>query len=187
VQRDITAATSVLREIGLGPGTRVLVCSLLSEAGQFWPLTVGAMLTGAQLSCADANAGDASRVAMFVRLLDFDAVLGVTGAVLDGLERLGHAPADVFGGVGIVGARPDAYGRLVDAGLAPHHFVLCGPATGVALEPGSPARVDRDEWDLDTDDGRVVVTNLRPRATRFVRTETAVHGSAGDAGVIPTT
>jgi hypothetical protein len=187
IQRDITTATRVLCELGIARGTRVLLCSLLAEAGQFWPFTVGTMLAGAQLSCADAGAADANRVAMFLRQLDFDAVLGVTGALLDGLHRLGRAYHDVFGGVAVLGARPDAYARLVAAGLRPHHFVLCGPAVGLAREPGAPALVDRGEWDLGTDHGRVVVTNRRSRATRFVRTVTAVRGAAGDLGVVPVT
>jgi hypothetical protein len=187
IQRDIATATRVLRELGIGRGTRVLLCSLLAEAGQFWPLTVGTMLAGAQLSCADATAADANRVAMFLGRLDFRAVLGVTGALLDGLHRLGRAYDEVFGGVAVLGARPDAYARLVGAGLVPHHFVLCGPAVGLALAPGAPALVDRDEWDVGADHGRVVVTNRRPRGTRFVRTVTAVHGAADDTGVVPVT
>ena len=118
------SAARTLATLGITGGTRVLFCSMLSEAGQFWPLTVGAMLSGAQLSCADANEGDALRVAMFTRLVEYRAVLGVTGAILDGLDALGHPYAEVFGGVEIVGARPDAYQRLVEAGLHPHHFVL---------------------------------------------------------------
>ena len=79
MQRDMGSAAQVLSELGVGAGKRVLFCSMLSEAGQFWPLIVGSMLAGAQLSCADATESDAARVAMFTRLLDYSAVLGVTG------------------------------------------------------------------------------------------------------------
>jgi hypothetical protein len=165
---------------------------MLSEAGQFWPFIVGAMVSGAQLSCADATEGDAARVAMFTRLLRYRAVLGVTGAILDGLDALGHSYAEVFGDVQVVGARPNAYARLEGAGLSPHHFVLCGPAVALGLAPGAPARVDGAEWQLDVDaaDGRVLVTNVRPRATQFVGTPTAVRATAAYAdgslsGIVP--
>ena len=188
IQRDMGSAARTLATLGITAGTRVLFCSMLSEAGQFWPLTVGAMLSGAQLSCADANEGDALRVAMFTRLVEYRAVLGVTGAILDGLDALDHPYADVFGGVEIVGARPDTYQRLVGAGLRPHHFVCCGPAVAVATAPGAPAGFDTSEWQLETDpDDRVRVSNLQPRATAFVRAYTAVYGEVADGGLTPRT
>ena len=187
VQRDLSAAARALDELGVRGGDRVLFCSMLAESGQFWPFVVGAMLAGAQLSCADATEGEAVRVAMFARLVQYRAVLGVTGAILDGLDALGHSYADTFGMIDIVGARPSAYARLEDAGLSPHHFVVCGPAIAIGLGPGTPARADGDEWQLDVDatDGRVLVTNLRPRATEFVRRPTATYGAPVYGGIVP--
>lgn len=184
-QRAMGAAKAELEQRGIGVGSRVLFCSMLSEAGHFWPWMVGAMLAGAQLSCADANAGEAPRVAMFTRLLDYDAVLGVTPALLDGLDELGASYTDVLGRVRIVGARPGAHERLVGAGLAPYHFVLAGPAVAFAREPGGPAYADAAEWRFDVDGGVVCVTSLRPRATTFERTRTAVRGEIVDGGIVP--
>jgi hypothetical protein len=185
IQRDMVGASRVLGDLGIVRGGRVLFCSMLSETGQFWPLVVGAMLAGAQLSCADANEGDATRVAMFTRLVGYDAVLGVTGAVLDGLDAAERDYRDVFGRIRVLGARPDAYDRLAAAGLAPHHVVLCGPAVAIGREPGAPARVDADEWELDRDADRIVVSSRRPRATTFERTPTGVRGQIVDGGVVP--
>jgi hypothetical protein len=187
MQRDMGSATRTLADLGIGAGDRVLFCSMLSEAGQFWPFVVGAMLSGAQLSCADATEGEAVRVAMFTRLVPYRAVLGVTGAILDGLDARDHSYVDAFGGIDIVGARPSAYGRLVDVGLTPYHFVLCGPAVAIGRAPDAPARVDDAEWqlDVDADESRVLVTNLRPRATQFVGTPTAVHGRNVSVGIVP--
>jgi hypothetical protein len=185
IQRDMAAAGRTVEGLGIGAGDRVLFCSMLSEAGQFWPLIVGAMLRGAQLSCADANEGDAVRVAMFTRLVHYDAVLGITGAILDGLDVLGKPYGAVFRGMRVLGARPDAYARLEAAGLAPQHFVLCGPAVATATEPGAPARADVAEWQLDVDAGRVLVTSRRPRATTFRRSATGVRAAAVDTGIVP--
>jgi hypothetical protein len=186
IERDLASAPRALAALGVAAGGRVLHCSLLSEAGQFFPLVIGTMLAGAQVSCADATSGDASRVAMFLRLLDYDAVLGVNGATLDGLDELGIAYPDAFARARVVAARPDALTRLAAAGIAAHLFVLCGPAVAIAPAPDAPAVVaDPGEWELGLSRGRVVVTNLRPRATAFAATATAVRGAVVDGGVVP--
>jgi hypothetical protein len=185
IHRDLGAAPATLARLGVGTGGRVLHCSLLSEAGHFFPLVIGTMFAGAQVSQADASRGDATRVAMFLRLLDYDAVLGVNAAILDGLDELGVSYADAFADAGAVCARPDAIARLAAAGVNPHAFVLCGPAVAIADAPGAPARVHDDaEWELGSVDGRITVTNLRPRATEFRATATAVRGSIVDGGVV---
>jgi hypothetical protein len=185
MQRDLGNGPAALAALGIGAGGRVLHCSLLSEAGQFFPLVIGTMLVGAQVSQADATSGDASRVAMFLRLLDYDAVLGVNAAILDGLDATGIAYPDAFARARIVCARPDALARLAAAGIAAHPFVLCGPAVAIASAPDAPAIVaNAGEWELDSDNGRITVTNLRPRATEFRATATAVLGTVVDGGVV---
>lgn len=185
VQRDIASAARRLAGLGVGAGDRVLVCSLLSEAGQFWPWIVGAYLAGAQVSCADASRGDAARVATFTRHLAYRAVLGVNRALLDGLDDLGRPWQEVFAGAAVVAARPGAFGRLQGAGLAPHRLVVCGPAVGVGEVPGGPALVDGEEWELAADGGRVLVTNRKERMTTFDRAPTAVRGRAVGNWVLP--
>ena len=175
IERDMGRAIARLEAVGVGPGRRVLWCSMLSEAAQFWPFIVATMLRGAQLSCADATYAEAPRVAMFTRQMDYHAVLGVNGALLDGLDGLGLPYTDVFGNVTVLGARPDAHGRLVAAGLSPTHFVLAGPAVAIGDAPGSPARVDSTEWALRDLDGRVAVTSIAERATPFDSTPTAIR------------
>ena len=81
---------------------------------------------------------------------------------------------------------PTRSSRLTDVGIAAHAFVLCGPAVAIAPAPGAPAVVaDPGEWELGTREGRVTVTNLRPRATEFHATATAVRGTVVDGGVVP--
>lgn len=185
IQRDMGSAARITGEFGLGAGDRVLFCSMLSEAGQFWPLVVATMLSGAQLSCADATAGEAVRVAMFLRLMEYRAIFGVNEAILDGLDDLGPTYADTFRGVEILGARPGAYERLVAAGLTPHRFALAGPVVAIGRAPGSPALADGSEWELGVDAGHVTVTNLRPRATQFAGARTGLRGHLVDGGIVP--
>jgi hypothetical protein len=184
INRDIGVATQVLTELGVAGG-RVLWCSMLSQAGQHWPYVCGTVLAGAKLSCADSTYGEALRVAMFLRLMDYDAVFGVTPALLDGLDASGRVPADVFGRVRIVGAYPGAYERLVASGLAPSRVALCGPAIAIGREPGGPAYVPESEWELADLGGIIGITARQPRATSFIRTPIAVRGTIVDGGVVP--
>ena len=184
INRDIGVATQVLTELGVAGG-RVLWCSMLSQAGQHWPYVCGTVLAGAKLSCADSTYGEALRVSMFLRLMDYDAVFGVTPALLDGLDASGRAPADVFGGVRIVGAHPGAYERLVAAGLTPWRVALCGPAIAIGRTPGGPAYVPEGEWELADLGATIGITARQPRATPFIRTPIAVRGTIADGGVVP--
>jgi hypothetical protein len=186
INRDIGVATSVLTELGVA-GRRVLWCSMLSQAGQHWPYVCGTVLAGAKLSCADSTFGEAMRVSMFLRLMDYDAVLGVTPGLLDGLEASGRAPADVFASVRIVGAYPGAYERLAADGLTPWRVALCGPALAIGRGPGGPAYVPPSEWELVDLGDRVGITALQPRATAFIRTPIALRGTIVDRGIVPTT
>ncbi len=174
IGRDIGAATKVLSELSVS-GKGVLWCSMLSQAGQFWPYVCGTFLAGARLSCADATTGEAVRVAMFLRLMEYDAVLGVNGAILDGFDEMGRRYDDVFASVRLVGAVPGAYERLVATGIAPTRFVLCGPAVAIGRVPGGPAFVASDEWELAADGDRICVQRA-PGTRAGVRAHT--HGCA---------
>ena len=156
---------------------------MLANAGQFWPYVCGTVLAGARLSCADATRGEATRVAMFLRLMPYDAVFGVTAAILDGLDEMARPYAEVFGGVRLLGAHPGAYERLQAAGLEPVRFVLCGPALAIGRAPGGPALAAAEEWELSADGDRVCVTALRPRAQEFVRTPVGARGKIVEMGV----
>jgi hypothetical protein len=184
IGRDVAAATALLGELGVD-GRRVLWCSMLSQAGQYWPYVCATVMAGARLSCADASYGEAARVSMFCRLMDYDAVFGVTEPLLDGLVAAGRTPAEVFADVRLVGAHPGAYERLGEAGLAPLRIVLCGPALAIAHEPDGPAFVATDEWELVNVGDGIGITNLRPRAQSFRRTPIAVRGTLVARGIVP--
>jgi hypothetical protein len=187
MNRAIGAAPNALASLGVDHGARVLFMSMLSEAAHFWPLIVGCMLTGAQLSCADATNAEAVRVRMFSQLIEYHAAVGITPAILDGLDALDTSPHEVFGSIPVVAARPGAYERLAAMGMAAHRFVLIGPAVGIGTEPGGPAWVEVAEWELERDsDGFVTISNRLDRATTFDRLRTSVRGEVIDAhGVIP--
>jgi hypothetical protein len=182
IGRDIGVATAVLSELGVA-GKGVLWCSMLSQAGQFWPYVCGTVMAGARLSCADATHGEATRVAMFLRLMSYDAVFGVTSEILDGLDEMQRPLGEVFAGVRIIGAEPGAYERLDAAGCTPTRFACCGPAVAIGREPGGPARVPPSEWRLDPIDRGVAVTARGPRAQAFDCVAVGVQGWVVDGGI----
>jgi hypothetical protein len=182
MSRDVGAATNVLSEIGVA-GHGVLWCSMLAEAGQYWPYVCGTVLAGGRGSCADATRGEAARVDMFLRSLEYAAVFGVTDAILDGLDERGRPYAEVFAGVRLVGAHPGAYERLQRAGVAATRFACCGPAVAIGREPGWPAQVAGDEWELSEAGGRICITARAPRAHLFACTPTAIRGTLDGGGV----
>jgi hypothetical protein len=184
IGRDIGVATALLTELGLA-GTRVLWCSMLSQAGQFWPYVCGTVMAGARLSCADATYGEAMRVSMFLRLMDYDAVFGVTEELLDGLDALDRPPVEVFAGVRLLGAHPGAYERLLGLGLAPIRFAVCGPAIAIGRETGAPANVAAAEWELVDGGDHVAITSLQARAQPFDHTPIGVRGTISAGGIVP--
>ena len=109
---------------------------------------------------------------MFLRLMDYEAVFGVTDALLDGLDDARMPAAPTCSPASGCSARiPGAYERLVDAGLTPVRFALCGPALAIGREPGGPAFVPEGEWELTgaaAETGRVCITST-PRARAGVR------------------
>ena len=157
------------RELGVGAGTRVLFCSMLSEAGQFWPSSSAPMLAGAQLSCADATEGEAVRVAMFTAAHRLRRGARRDRARSSTASTRSVTPyGDVFGGV--ARARRASRARTAAArppGSRPHHFVLCGPAVAIGARARRARRSSNaPSGSSTTDDGRVVVTQSRSRAPR---------------------
>ena len=99
---------------------------------------------------------------MFLRLMDYDAVFGVTGALLDGLDELERRRRPRCSrACGIARRAPR---RVRAAGRAPGSrrcaFALCGPALAIGREPGGPAFVaGRRVGARRREDGRVCVTS----------------------------
>ena len=179
--RDIGGAPKALATLGVHESSRVLVLSMLSEAAQYWPLQIGLMMSQAQFSLADASRFDAFRTAMFLHAMHYDVVLGLNTDVLDGLDDLGHAYADIFKSVEVLAARAGAHERLRDAGLAPRWWLHVGPTIAVECAALEGAHVDADEWTVELDGGEVLITATRPRAMTVERLRTGVHADLNTA------
>lgn len=174
-----------LAALGLEPGGLVLVVAMLSQAVHAVPFERAAGKLGALYSSADATPFDAFRVAVLVRQLEPQVVVGITGAVVDGFVDAGRDPAEVLGPVpAVVTVDSDAHTRLLAAGLSPRRSVRLGPTTAIeGLDADGPV-YDATRWDVDTDAGELVVSNLVPRLTPARRLRTGVRGRVvGDGRV----
>jgi hypothetical protein len=173
-----------LAALGLGAGDLVLIVSRLSEAIHVVPLEKAAGHVGALYSSADATPADAFRTASLIRQLEPTAVVGVNGAVLEGVAELGRDPADVFGPVPAIATADEvAQAALAAAGLEARRWVKLGPTSAWEEAPGS-LTYDAGRWEARHDGGEIVVTNLAPRLTPAERLRTGVHGRVAAPGTI---
>jgi hypothetical protein len=172
-----------LAELGLEPGGLVLIVSMLSQAMHAVPLERAAGKLGALYSSADATPFDAFRVAALVRQLEPQVIVGITGAVLDGLVEAGHDPADALGPVPtVVAADGDAHARLHAAGMTPRRSVQLGPTTAIE-GPDQPGPVfDTARWAVEEVDGELAISNLVPRLIEARRLRTGVRGRVVEEG-----
>jgi hypothetical protein len=172
-----------LSALGLQPGGVVLIVSMLSQAIHAVPLERATGKCGALYSSADATPFDAFRVAALVRQLEPQVVMGVTADVLDGLAEAGRDPAEVLGTVpALVTADDDAYTSLVASGLAPRRWILLGPTSAIESRSEDGPVYDAARWNVEEDDGELVVTNRAPRLTAARRLRTGVRGRVVEAG-----
>jgi hypothetical protein len=174
-----------LAALGLEPGGLVLVVAMLSQAMHAVPFERAAGKLGALYSSADATPFDAFRVAVLVRQLEPQVVLGITSSVLDGLVEAGREPAEVLGPVpAVVTADSDAHTRLRGAGLSPRRSVRLGPTTAIEAPHADGSVYDAARWDVEAVDGELLVSNLVPRLTEARRLRTGVRGRVvGDGRV----
>src|SRR5207237_6876743 len=117
IDAEAEAAAAHLVSLGVGAGDVVVIVALLSEAIHAVPLEKAAGRLGALYSSADATAMDAYRTEYLVNQFRPRAVVGVSGAVVDGLRDGGRDPAGVLAGVPAIATADDAaWHTLVDAG-----------------------------------------------------------------------
>jgi hypothetical protein len=172
-----------LTALGLEPGGLVLVVAMLSQAMHAVPFERAAGKLGALYSSADATPFDAFRVAALVRQLEPQVVVGITGAVLDGLVEAGRDLGDVFLPVpAVVAGDAEAHGRLRAAGLTPRRSVQLGPTTAIEGRDADAPVYDATRWAVDELEGELVVSNLMPRLTEARRLRTGVRGRVAGEG-----
>jgi hypothetical protein len=175
-ERDVDWAESLLRSSGLGPGDLVLITINQWEGPWTTPVVHALRRIGVTYLTAEVWSFDARRTSMFLQRLPVKAIFGLGGETISALESEEPPIADLLRNVEIVWARPDAVDRLSGTRPKVHPFLLLGPALALGV-PGRGVVVNAAEWTVDSEDGELLVTNVRERATRFDRVPTGVRGS----------
>jgi len=186
-EADIVDETDIAeqhyRALGLGDDDLVLVVALLSQAIHAVPLEAAAGRVGALYSSADATRFDAFRTASLVRQLDAKIVIGVDEEIVIGLDDLGRELSDVFGSVAaVVASDAVASDRLRDAGLPTGRYLRLGPTSALAVPGEEALSYDATRWQVEEDDGALMITNLVPRHTPCDRFPTGIRGTVPEPG-----
>jgi hypothetical protein len=175
MEREAAVAARRLAAWGVGLDDIVLVIAEVQEAAQFAPFQRAARSLGGISCTAEPSPFDAPRTAAFLAQYPLRAVIGIDGAVLDGLEARGDAVALLRGGPPLM-ARSDAVPRLRAWGLDPALLVVLGPVAAIECPARSGAHVGADAWIVGLTADRLWIEPAPDRRVDLGRVQTAVRG-----------
>jgi len=128
---------------------------------------------------AESTIFDACRTENFLRRLDMQFVIGVNTPVLDGLEAAGFKPLELFANRIVFARDEGAYQRLsANDGITLRRWMEIGPAIGMECRHGGGLHIDANEWDVEFDNGEVVLSSRLATYIDFDKVHTGFYGSA---------
>lgn len=176
VERSTLAIAKRLGSFHFRTGNQFLMISVYDECAQFSPLERALHEQGLVMIPADAVVFDAARSETILRRFDISAVVGINGAVLDGLEANGHDPKVLLSGK-LVWARPCAYERLKGVNeVTLLRWIDLGPTVALECAHGGGAHICQIEWDVVSNDGEILLTSRLERALDFHNYATGMLG-----------
>jgi hypothetical protein len=176
LERQRRFALRVISTFHFHPGVNIMFTALMDEGAHFLGVERAIMSYGMVVASADSSLYDANRVESIARRFPLAAIFGVTPGTLDGLKHFGHSAEKVFAGMP-VWARPGAYEALrALPGTQVFRVMEIGPALGLECAKGVGVHVDRFEWDVDSEDGEIVLSSRLERSESFERLRTGVKG-----------
>ncbi len=184
IERDTAWAESVFRRIGVERGVPMHLIGTGCDNEILWPYENAAIRMKVPFGVAEPVAIDAPRTDMFLRRFTMQAVVGLSGEIVDALLALGRDLKALLAHSTVV-ALPDAVSTLRAHGLVPWTMVPIGPIYAFESRARDGARYDESEWLIEEHGGELLLTSLAPRACPFVRLRTGVAGhveerAAGD-------
>lgn len=175
IERDTAWARNVFERIGIVPGQPLHLIGTGCDNEILWPYENALIAMKVPFGVAEPVAIDAPRSDMFLRRFELQAVMGLSGEIVDALIALGRDLRALLAET-VVLALPDALPRLRDTGLTPWTMLPVGPMFAFESPQGDGACYDEREWLVEEQAGELLLTSLAPRATPFVRLRTGVRG-----------
>jgi hypothetical protein len=128
---------------------------------------------------AESTIYDARRTENFLRRLDVQVVVGINTAVLNGLDAAGFNPLDLFANRIVFARDEDAYQRLrACSNITLRRWMDVGPAIGMECSHGGGLHIDANEWEVELDNGEVVLTSRLATSIDYSRVRTGFFGTA---------
>ena len=141
-----------------------------------WPYENALIRMKVPFGVAEPVAIDAPRTDMFLRRFRMQAVVGLSGEIVDALIALGRDLGGLLGHSTLV-VLPEAAPKLRAAGLAPWTMVPIGPLYAFESPARDGARYDESEWLVEEDAGQLLLTNIAAaREQRSCSLRTGVAG-----------
>lgn len=175
IERDTAWARSVFERIGIRSGVPMHLIGAGCDNEILWPYENALIGMKVPFGVAEPVAIDAPRSDMFLRRFRMQAVMGLSGELVEALLKLGRDLKALLGHSTIV-ALPDAAPALRAAGLAPWTMHPIGPLWAFESPDQDGARYDESEWLIEAHAGELLLTAVAPRACPLVRLRTGVQG-----------
>ncbi len=179
IERDTAWARRVFERIGIRPGRPLHLIGTGCDNEILWPYENALIAMKVPFGVAEPVAIDAPRTDMFLRRFRLQAVMGLSGEIVEALLALGRDLRALLADSTLL-ALPDALPRLRAAGLAPWTMLPVGPMFAFESPERDGACYDETEWLVEEQAGELLLTSLAPRATPFVRLRTGVRGGVSE-------
>ncbi|MDR2188059.1 MAG: hypothetical protein LBE62_08410 [Azonexus sp.] len=176
LDRDAQWAMRQFERMGIQPGKPALLIGSGGDYHLLWPCEDALTRMKVPFGQAEVLAADAARSAMFLRRLQLQAVLGITLDILDALPMHGLDVSRLFANMPVICAAPGAWEKLRSLGCAPWQEIRLGPLYGFQPPDEEGYLYNQDEWLLEENEGRLLVTNRRPRMFDFKRMNFGITG-----------
>ena len=175
IERDTAWAKQVFERLGVRSGLPLHLIGAGCDNEILWPYENALIGMKLPFGVAEPAAIDAPRSDMFLRRFRMQAVLGLSGELVEAFVALGRDLRSLLGH-SVIAALPEAVPALRAAGLAPWTQRPIGPIFAFESAAGDGACYDESEWLIEALDGELLLTSVAPRATPFVRLRTGVRG-----------
>jgi len=175
IDRDTEWARTVFARLGLVPGRPMHLIGTGCDYEILWPYENALIGMKVPFGVAEPVAIDAPRSDMFLRRFRLQAVMGLSGEIVDALVAMKRDLRELLGHSTLI-ALPDAATTLRAAGLAPWTQLPIGPIFAFESPARDGALYDQREWLVEEAGGELLLTSVAPRACPFVRLRTGVRG-----------